>query len=191
MPDEKQKQQKLYEKRMILFKAKNQQAYKRFRETMQILDASCLEINNILPKFSAAGLMYLMISKYFFESNYELLYYNGPDYQPKNIKKMSLYLDDNGCEMSGIEFNLESSSFVQDLVSCFIRASLNIQSVDEIYEAVRYFHPFMDVEIDFGLPIVCKTKSKPSLERHYAEFLTFQTHSVKNLEFVTKRLKKL
>jgi Cyclin, N-terminal domain len=190
LSDEKNKQQRKYEKRMILFKASNQQAYKRYRETIQILDASSLEINHILPKYNAAGLLYLMISKYFFESNYELLYYNGPEYKPKKIDKANVYVDDTGKEINGIEFNIESSSYVQELYSNFVNASLAISSIDEIYEAVRYFHPLMDLEIDFCLPVVCKTKSKGNLERHYADFLTFQTHSSKNLEFMSKRNKK-
>ncbi|OMJ85811.1 hypothetical protein SteCoe_12807 [Stentor coeruleus] len=189
LPEEKAKQQKLYEKRMILFKEPNQQAYKRYRETLQILDAASLETNNLLPKYNAAGLMYLMISKYFFESNYELLYYNGPEYEPKNIAKMNMYIDENGAQINGIEFNLESSSYVQELYSNFISATLEIYSIDEIYEAVKYFHPIMELEIDYCLPIACKTKSKSNLERHYGEFLTFQTHSSKNLDFISKRLK--
>lgn len=189
LPHDKTKQQKLYEKRMILFKAPNQTAYKRFRETLQILDASSLEVNNILPKFNAAGLMYLMVSKYFFESNYELLYYNGPEYEPKIICKLNMYIDENGAQMSGVEFNLESSSFVQELYSSFIKATFCVQNIDEIYEAVKYFHPLMEIDIDFSLPTVCKVKTKSNLERHYGEFLTFQTHSSKNLDFIANRLK--
>lgn len=189
LPEDKAKQQKMYEKRMILFKEPNQQAYKRYRETLQILDAASLEVNNILPKYNAAGLMYLMISKYFFESNYELLYYNGPEYEPKNLSKTSMYIDENGAQLNGYEYNLESSSYVQELFSNFINATLEIHTIDDIYEAVKYFHPLMELEIDYCLPIVCKTKSKTNLERHYGEFLTFQTHSTKNLEFIAKRVK--
>ena len=47
----------------------------------------------------------------------------------------------------------------------------------------------MEIEIDYCLPVVCKAKSKANLERHYGEFLTFQTNSETNLEFITKRLK--
>ena len=71
-----------------------------------------------------------------------------------------------------------------------MEACIGVQSMDDIYEAVKYFHPLMDLEIDYSLPVVCKTKTKSNLERHYGEFLTFQTHSEKNLEFISKRLKK-
>ena len=190
MPEEKAKQQRNYEKRMILFKEANQQAYKRYRETVQILDAASLESTRFLPKHCSGALLYLMVSKYFFESNYELLYYNGPEYEPKHLCKMNMYIDENGSEMTGIEFNIESSSCVQELYSKFLAETLDIQTIDEIYEAVKYFHPLMELEIDYCLPVVCKAKSKVNLERHYGEFLTFQTHSPKNLEFITKRIKK-
>lgn len=185
---EKSIQQKEYEKRMILFKAANQLAYKRYRETLQILDASCLEINNIKPKYTAAGLLYLVICKYFFESNYELLYYNGPGSESRFRNTKNSFTDDNGTQISG-EFNIESSSYVHELFADFISACFDIWNIEEIYEAVRLFHELIEIEIDYCLPMVCKAKAKVNLERHYGEFLTFQTHSSKNLEFVTKRLK--
>lgn len=48
---------------------------------MQILDAGTLdaEVLKHTPRTQAAGLLYLMISKFFYESNYALLYYDGPD----------------------------------------------------------------------------------------------------------------
>ena len=186
---EKTVQQKQYEKRMILFKAANQLAYKRYRETLQILDANSLELNSVKPKFIAAGLLYLMVCKYFFESNYELLYYNGPDSGDKYKNCKNLYVDDNGTQISG-EFNIESSSFVHELFSSFIAESFDVFNIEEIYEAVRVFHELIELEVDFSLPIVCKAKTKVNLERHYGEFLTFQTHTNKNLEFATRRLRK-
>lgn len=187
---EKEKQTKMYEKRMVFFKAPNQQAYKRYRETLQILDAASLECGKFLPKYCASGLLYLMISKFFFETNYEMLYFNGPEYEPKRFENLNYYVDENGSELNGVEFNIESSSYVQELFSEFIEATFEVKSIDEIYEAVKYFHPLMELEIDFCLPVVCKTKTKATLERHYGEFLTFQTHSAKNLDFIVKRLKK-
>ena len=182
-------QQKQYEKRMILFKAPNQLAYKRYRETLQILDANSLELNNVKPKLIAAGLLYLMVCKYFFESNYELLYYNGPDCADKYKNIKNSFVDDNGTQISG-EFNIESSSFVHELFGNFLKESMDVFFIEEIYEAVRVFHELIELEVDFSLPIVCKAKTKVNLERHYGEFLTFQTHTSKNLEFATKRLRK-
>jgi hypothetical protein len=189
LPEDRNKHQKQFERRMILFKAPNQQAYKRYRETLQVLDTSALEITSILPKYMASGLLYLMVSKYFFESNYELLYFNGPDFSPKNKTRLAMYIDENGAQLTGADYNLESSSHVQELFSSFIAASLGVQSIDEIYEAVKYLHPIMEIEIDYSLPVVCRTKTKSNLERHYGEFLTFQTHTTKNLEFVSRRIK--
>ena len=59
---------KEYEKRYIVFKEANHQAYKRFRESMQVLDVGMLDAGtmDIPPKILAVGLLYLMISKYFY-----------------------------------------------------------------------------------------------------------------------------
>ena len=186
--EEKTFQQRQFERRMVLFKAPNQLAYKRYRETLQVLDASTLQLSNVKPKFIAAGLLYLLVCKYFFESNYELLYYAGPGAGDKYRNIKNSYVDDNGTQISG-EFNIESSSFVHELFAGFIAESFDVFNVEEIYEAVRVFHELIELEADFSLPSVCKAKTKGSLERHYAEFLAFQTHTSNNLEFVERRLR--
>ena len=200
--DERKKQQKLYEKRFIVFKHSNQQAYKRFRETMQILDVTCLDANILKhpPRLLAAGILYLMISKYFYETNYQLLYYNGPDYEePSPCLALNEYDNISLCFGDGTlgspakeDFtetqNFESASVVQELYSGFISAALQIKNCEEIYQSVAYFHPFLEFEVVFDLPVVCKIQSKARLESHYEEFLSYQTHNPKNMDFVSSLL---
>jgi Cyclin, N-terminal domain len=194
---EKEMHQKLYEKRLILFKEANQKAYKRFRETMQILDISILNvnINKFLPRVLAGGLLYLMISKYFYETNYCLLYFNGPDYVEtlKNHKNdnLNLWFGDEKefvDEFEEINDNqhIEGATVVQELYSGFLAASLEIKNIEEIYQTVSFFHPYLELDIIYDLPTICRTQNKARIESHYEEFLTYQTHNSHNLQFISR-----
>jgi cyclin E len=190
---EKTSAQKSYEKRFIVFKEANQKAYKRFRETLQILDASSLRVDftKFIPRVLAGGLLYLMVSKYFFETNYELLYYNGPERDEKTAKKDNLNFlfgegeFDDDEEMSENQ-HIEGATVVQELYSGFLAAALGIKNIEEIYPAVTFFHPFLEMEIVFDLPVVCKVQSKSKIERHYEEFLNYQTHNPCNVRFINQ-----
>ena len=194
---EKEMHQKLYEKRCILFKEANQRAYKRFRETMQVLDIALLniEISKFLPRVLAGGLLYLMISKYFYENNYSLLYYNGPDYvEPlKNNQNDSLNMWFGNEKEIDLEYeemtetqHIEGATVVQELFSGFLAAALEIKNIEEIYQTVSFFHPYLELEIVYDLPTVCRNQSKARIESHYEEFLSYQTHNHQNLEFISR-----
>ena len=177
---DKKKVKSAYEDRMIFFKQANQKAYKRFRETLQVLDLGLLqpEFMKFLPKMLASGLVYLMVSKFFFESNYGLLYFNG------DLKDGA----DEGLDIND-PFRIECISNVQELFQEFISAAAGIKKIEEIYPSVSFFHPLLEFEASFELPVVCKLKSKAKLESHYEDFLSYQTHNVKNLAFVEENLK--
>ena len=169
------------EERMIYFKQPNQKAYKRYRETLQILDLSLLnfEILKFFPKHAASGLLYLMISKYFYETNYSLLYFNG-NYKDNSFIEYQVGLDSDSLD----SFQLESTGIVQNLFSEFLFAAVEIENIEDIYLSVAFFHPFLSIEAGFDLPNACKTQSKSKIESHYEEFLAYQTHNPKNLEFL-------
>jgi hypothetical protein len=177
---DKKKVKAAYEERMLFFKQANQKAYKRFRETMQILDIGLLHpgFMKFLPKMIAAGLVYLMVSKFFFESNYALLYYNGDS---REALEENIDLND--------PFRIECISNVQELYQEFISTAAGVKNIEEIYPTVSFFHPFLEFETSFELPVVCKLKSKAKLESHYEEFLSYQTHNTKNLAFIEENLK--
>ena len=173
------------EERMIVFKQANQRAYKRFRETMQILDVGMLHSAGMkfVPSHVAGGLMYLMVSKYFYETNYALLYYTGDwrgDLEGEGERS-------GGFEGSGV--HLESTAAVQELFGEFIGAAVGIENIEEIYGSVTFFHPFLEFEAVYDLPVVCKMQSKAKLESHYEDFLAYQTHNIKNIDFITNCLK--
>lgn len=182
-------EQKLYEKRFIVFKEANQKAYKRFRETCQILDVACLQIEftKFLPRVLAGGLVYLMVSKYFYETNYALLYYNGPESETNRFGRNNLNLMfgegefGNDDEMSEDQ-HIEGATVVQELYSGFLSASLGIGNIEEIYSAVSFFHPFLELDIIYDLPTVCKFQPKNKIESHYEEFLNYQTHNPNNIK---------
>lgn len=194
---EKEMHQRLYEKRAIVFKEPNQRAYKRYRETMQILDVSMLKTESMkyLPRVLSGGLLYLMISKYFYETNYSLLYFNGPEYDEPSRNSHNDNLNmwfgdskefDDECEELTESQHIEGATVVQELYSGFLAAALEIKNIEEIYQAVSFFHPFLELEIVYDLPTVCKTQSKARIESHYEEFLSYQTHNSHNLEFVSR-----
>lgn len=174
-----------FEDRMIYFKQANQKAYKRFRETMQLLDLGMLHPGSLrfLPKMLAGGLLYLMVSKYFFESNYALLYFNG------DLKSAESRLEDD-IDLND-PFRIECISNVQELFQDFIQTAGNINSIDDIYPTVSFFHPFLEFEASFDLPVVCKLKSKANLESHYEDFLSYQTHNSRNLNFIEQSINSL
>ena len=177
---DKRKVKAAYEDRMIFFKQANQKAYKRFRETLQVLDLGLLlpGFMKFLPKMLASGLVYLMVSKYFFESNYALFYFDG-----------DLKVADNDELDINDPFRIECISNIQELFQEFISSAASINNIEEIYPSVSFFHPLLEFEASFELPVVCKLKSKAKLESHYEDFLSYQTHNVKNLAFVEENLK--
>ena len=186
---DKKKVKEAYEERMILFKQANQKAYKRFRETMQILDESVLHSSSMkfMPRHLACGLLYLMISKFFYETNYALLYFTG-DYKDQNSEN-SKYSEMIESFDNPDPFYLESAAAVQELFANFIRTAVNIENIEDIYGSVAFFHPFLEFEAVYDLPVVCRVQSKTKLESHYEEFLAYQTHNTKNIDFLTNNLK--
>lgn len=160
---------------------------------MQILDASVLDYN--LLKWSensiVSALLYLVLSKYFYETDYKLLTIRNPP-PPECINE---YADisagfGDGTPNPNAESLRDSGEYLeelQSLLSEFFSKALDIKSLDDIYEPVQFLHDFLNFPLVFELPIVCKLKAKERLESHYEDFLAYQTHNEKNLEFVTSR----
>lgn len=177
----KKQEKEFFEERMIFFKQSNQKAYKRFREAMQILDLSLLHSHSLkfLPRHMASGLLYLMICKYFFETNYALLYFTGSS-QENVDDRFNIVNDD--------PYSLENNAAVQDMFCNFIKHAAKIDNLDDLYQVVSFYHSFLDFEALFDLPVVCRVQSRSKLESHYEDFLAFQTHNIKNLDFLTNSI---
>jgi hypothetical protein len=76
---------------------------------------------------------------------------------------------------------------LQELLTEFFSIVLGLPNLDEIAQPVTFLYDFVQFPTIFELPIVCKLKPKERLESHYEDFLAYQTHNEKNLEFVTRR----
>ena len=165
--------QRMYEERYISFKLANHISYRRFRETMQVLDASCLDISMLKhnPRHIAAALLYLSISEYFRQTHYSLLTFGSP-FQEK--------LSFDPREMEGL---------VEEIFVNFIAAALDFKSLDQICPTASALFPFFKIELNNDLPLVCKVQPKHKLEAHYEEFLAYQTHNAGALSFVKNLIK--
>jgi hypothetical protein len=177
------------EARMVIFKHANQVSYRRYREMLQVLDVAMLDpsVLRYTPRETVAGLLYLMLSKFFYESNYDLFFDPAiPQYDYDNLS--ACFGEGSSARLSS-QRQTEGSGVVQELYSKFIKSAAEINSLEEIYASVAFFHPFLEYECSFELPSVCKTQSKSRLESHYEEFLSYQTHNPGNIEFVSRRLR--
>jgi hypothetical protein len=148
------------------------------------------------PRKLAAGLLYLTLSKYFFESGYTLLYYNGPEFPVKkpqhSYQSLSVYFGGEiSEELTDSEYtaNYENATIVQELYTTFLNAAMDIKNIEEIYHSVAFLHPYLEFPAVYDLPSVCKVQSKARLESHYEEFLAYQTHNANNIQFVTSMTK--
>lgn len=162
-----------YEERYISFKLANHISYRRFRETVQVLDASLLDVS--ILKYSskniAAALLFLSISEYFRQTNYALLTFTSPRQEAPDFQLH---------EMQGL---------AEEILISFITASLSVNSLDDICPAASALFPFFKIELNNDLPPVCKVQSKQRLEAHYEEFLSYQTHNPSALTFVKSLLR--
>ena len=165
--------QRLYEDRYVSFKLANHVSYRRFRETIQVLDASVLDVNMLkyTPRHLAAALLFLSISEYFRQTQYSLLRFTEP-----------------GCE--GTSFQVQDmQGIVEEMLASFITAAIGMNSLDEICPAASALFPFFKIELNNDLPPVCKIQSKQRLEAHYEEFLAYQTHNPAALLYVKSLIK--
>lgn len=175
---------------IITFKQANQRSYSLYRETMQIIDVAYLDFNALRysSRHLVAGLLYLMTSKCLYETEYRLLKaVLGEEeigslevlFGPERLRNSREYVDKADQLVFATQF--------QSLFLDFLRSSVEIHYIEEIYPAVAYLHGFLGFEPSFELPEVCKVKPKEELERHYEDFLAYQTHNPAGVAFVSQR----
>lgn len=185
------------ESTLISFKQANQYSYKRYRETVEVLDAAYLDagVLHYSPRHITAGLLYLSVSKYFYSSNYRLFSYikhensiGKCDFEEKQ-DSLAVAFGDGKWERSGETAGMKWAQEVQELFEEFSRRALEVRSIEEIYPSVAFLHEFMELEVGLELPIACKVLPKARIESHYEDFLAFQTHNPSNVPFISPRLK--
>lgn len=165
-------EQRAFENRYVSFKLANHVSYRRFRETLQVLDAFCLSSEGLKynSRSVSAGLVFLAVSEYFRQTKYELITFRT--------------------EYADLKYEISDlQTATEKLLNDFITASLSFDSLDEVCPAASAMFPFFKIELNNDLPPVCKFQTKQRLEAHYEEFLSYQTHNPSSLVFVKSYLK--
>lgn len=187
--DQRMAEKSALDQRMITFKQSNQFSYKRYRETLQLLDSACLDVAFVQfkPKYLAACTLYLALSKFFFKENYSLF-----KHFRKNEMNISLSFGNGKLEDFLLEPDAdpyESALMLQDIYSNFLASTLSIYDWSDLQGVLNFLHPFLELEVPLELPSICKVQAKEKLEAHYEEFLAYQTFSPYSLEFVARKIK--
>lgn len=175
---------------LILFKHPSNHSYRRFRETMQILDLSYLDHNAIryTSRHLVAGLLYLMVSKYFYETEYRLLTTNVHRHFAEETDSLTCVFGDGEERTNRESAQVRYAKIVQDIYIDFTAKAIEIHNIEEIYPTVAFLHGLLEFEATFELPPACNLQSKSKLESHYEDFLAFQTHNNRSLPFLSQRL---
>lgn len=121
-----------------------------------------------------------MVCKYLYISQYSLLYFEGPDTPPPEEPQSSELLD---------ELTIENAAIIEGLYETFLKGALGLNSIQDIYAALYFVHPLIEIESSTEAPVACAVLKKNHVQRHYEEFLSYQTHSSRSLEFVSNHLK--
>lgn len=176
---------------IITFKLANQGSYRLYRETMQIIDVAFLDYNALRysNRHLAAALLYLMTSKCLYETQYQLL---KAVLGEEEIGSLEVLFGPERLRNSR-EFVKKADQLVfatqfQSMFLDFLRSSVEIHYIEEIYPAVAYLHGFLGFEASFELPEVCKMKPREQLESHYEDFLAYQTHNPDSVAYISQRL---
>jgi hypothetical protein len=77
----------------------------------------------------------------------------------------------------------DGNEMVLEVLTDFLTKAAGIASLDEIHTAADYVAPFLSFPATYELPKVTKYKSKEAIESHYEDFLAYQTHNARNLDF--------
>jgi hypothetical protein len=187
-PAERDYQRALYEQRMIVFKDKTKAAYARFRETLQVLDAAMLDHNvlQMTPRLASSGLLYLMLNKFFYTSDYALVLYTGePNYPSASLSLAFGSPAYDNVSASRVE---EGSAKVKELVCNFLSLAAEVSDPGQLELAVNFFEGFVPMSLEFSLPLVTRCMTAEALEQQvYEEFLSYQTYNPLSREFVCRR----
>ena len=129
---------------LIQFKQPNEKSYARFREIMQLIDCSVLEIQTLQykPRTLIASFMYMTLGKHFKQFTSQQIYEEFP--------KSSLYLIDQQ-----YAFN--------DLFGDFLVYSFGFQLVD-LLPSIQYASTFFKLPLNFDLPTAAKINKENVLE---------------------------
>lgn len=184
-------QKLLYEHRMIVFKEKTKSAYLRIRETLQVLDAAVMDHNllQMTPRVASSGLLYLMLNKFFYMSEYSLIYYTGSDEVFHDTSLTMAFGNPSYTNHIVQSCRLEEgSNKVKELVCSFLSLAAEVSDPGTLEYAINYFESFVPMRCDYTPPLITRCLSREALEQQvYEEFLSFQTYNPYSREFVCTR----
>ena len=129
---------------MVQFKQPNEKSYARFRELMQLVDCSLLDVQTLQYKSRTliASLMYLVLGKHYKQFSIQQIVEEFP--------KSSLYLLDNE-----YAFN--------DLFEDFLLYSFGFQLID-LLPSIQYVSSYFKIPLNFDLPTAAKVNKENVLE---------------------------
>jgi len=149
---------------IICFKQANEQSYTKFREFSQIMDLLVLNIETLQypNRTLVAGIIYILAGRAFKEFDTDQII------NEISCDSKFLYRDITG-------FNQIYSEFVKKSFS---------YDITEIVPAIQYVAPYFQVKFCYELPMAAKKAPDTVLTGHYEEFLSYQTHTGNNLNFI-------
>ena len=148
------------------FRDPSPESYSLYRELMQLLDASILDLQTLQYKTRAlvASFMYVILGKALSQFKLEQI--------QKEFPLSSLYLLDQG-----FAFN--------DLFSRFLECNFSF-ALEELLPSIQFASTFFHLKINVDFPTAAKIDRETVLEGHFEEFLSYQTHDPSALKFVLK-----
>ncbi|OMJ85702.1 hypothetical protein SteCoe_12892 [Stentor coeruleus] len=114
-------------KKLIIFMENNKISFKRYLKTMQVLDIASLDyrINRFSPSNFVAGLVYIMIFKFFEESNYRL------------------FKDSSISENDPNDYIYDYQEHCGNMILSFLEKTLAITSMSMLEEPLSFIQPYI------------------------------------------------
>lgn len=129
---------------LIQFKQPNEKSYARFREMMQLIDCTILDIQTLQykPRALVASFMYIILGKHFKQFTVQQIFEEFP--------KSSLYL-------------IDQQHMFNDLFGDFLIYSFGFQLAD-LLPTIQYASTFFKLPLNFDLPTAAKINKENVLE---------------------------
>jgi hypothetical protein len=113
--------------KLIIFMENNKTSFKRYLKTMQVLDIASLDyrINRFSPSNFVAGLVYIMLFKFFEESNY------------------SLFKSSSVLESDPNDYVYDYQEHCGNMILNFLEKTLAITSMSMLEEPLSFIQPYI------------------------------------------------
>ena len=154
-----------FNRSFITFKLQNEWAYRRFRETHQILDMALLHVGVIEHRASylTASLLYLLVNKWLRQTEFAL--FGEPQSQAEQVAQ------------------------AHSLCECFLTSVLRVPDLSVLQPSTQFLWNFIEFTAEVNRSPVDEQMSDEYkqvrlTQAHYEDYLSFQTHLPGCLQFV-------